>query len=290
MANQNEGTSLLSEGAITLVTGYVGGGDPVTQKIRFNSFDDDYLLSRNVHMPLTKKAMQYWAKAMPGLGWDSAGGLIDQYNPALVLDPEFMGFNHDGTELFVGLQENSALARIDTATGNVLSIDGYGLKPITEGAGADILDDGECKLVTSPCLYLNRNPDGIDTVQYNGVDYILTANEGSDFDLGDYEEKQDSNDIFTANGGFALANFTFSPEIEACRANFAEDCESKGLEWCSNFELTIGSSAVDYSNTSAPRMTRVVGFGGRGMSIFRLSSNAEESMTLVFDSVSTLQL
>jgi hypothetical protein len=283
VANQNEGTSILAEGAITLVTGFLGGGEPVTQTVRLNGFDDGYLLNNQVHLPLTKNAMTYWSKVIPDLGWDKPGGLIDQYNPAIALDPEFFAFNHDGSELYLNLQDNSALARVETATGTVKSIHGFGAKPMNQGTGVDIVDDGECKLVTSPCLYLNRAPDGIATVEYEGVNYILTAEEGSDYGLGDFEEKHSSQDVFLAGNAFSFPNFTFSAQVEACRANFEEGCNA---DWCSNFDLTIGSLAVDYSNPSAPRMDRVVGIGGRGMGIFRLSDNPEESLTMVFDSVS----
>lgn len=127
--------------------------------------------------------MVYWDKAL-NLGWSESGGLLQNYNPAIAFDPEFLAFNNDGTELLLNLQQNSALARISTSTGELLSISGYGLKQMTEGA--DIVDDGECRLVTNDCLYFQRTPDGIATVEYEGVDYVFTADEGSDFDLDDY--------------------------------------------------------------------------------------------------------
>lgn len=240
--------------------------------------------------------MIYWNNEL-GLGWEGEGGLIEQYNPAIALDPEFLAFNNDGSELYLNLQDNSALVRISTETATALSIDGYGLKSLTSGAGADIVDDGLCQLVTSDCLYLGRTPDGIATVEYEGTNYVLTADEGSDFDLDDYEEKADSEDIFLADGTFAFANFTFDPTFfvpgdpaAGCAANFNEACESNGLNWCSNFELTIGSSAVDYSDPAAPKMNRIVGFGGRGISLFRVPSAVNEGISLVWDTVSTMLL
>lgn len=283
VANQNEGETLLTEGALTLITNLDQPAAVVTQTVRLNNFDDTYLLGRGVNMPISQNAMRYWSRQNSDLAsWQNPGGLIDLYNPAIAMDPEFLAFNEDGTELFLNLQKNSALARIDTATGTVTSITGYGAKPMTSGTdGVDIVDDGECKLITDDCLYLNRNPDGIATVQWEGVDYILTAEEGSDFDLGDYEEKMDTNDVFLAGGSLALENMTLSPEVEACRAHFAEDCAE---DWCSNFEITMGTLAVDYSTPSAPVLNRIVGFGGRGMGIYKLDSNPEGGMELVFDS------
>ena len=167
VANQNEGDSILTEGAVTLVTNFRAADGPTVKSIRLGKFDDAYLLGRSVHMPLTRKSMKYWDAAMPELGWSAAGGLLEKYSTALVFDPEFLAFNDDGSELYLNLQHNSALARIATSTGEVMAIDGYGLKAMP--AGVDIVDDGECKLVTSDCLFLGRTPDGIATVEYEGT-------------------------------------------------------------------------------------------------------------------------
>jgi hypothetical protein len=209
-----------------------------------------------------------------------------------MFSPEFMAFNEDGSQLYLNLQDNSALVRIDTSTGQALSVDGYGLKPATT-LGVDIVDDGECKLVTNPCLYLGRTPDGIFSLQYEGVNYVLTADEGSDFDLGDYEEKFDSQDLFLKNGTFAFEGWTFADDFfvpgdpsKGCTANFNADCENLGLEWCSNFEMSVGSSAVDYSNPASPKFERIVGFGGRGISVFKIPESTSERISLVWDSVS----
>jgi hypothetical protein len=207
-----------------------------------------------------------------------------------------MAFNEDGSQLYLSLQDNSALVRIDTVTGQALSVDGYGLKPATSATqGFDIVDDGECKRVTNPCLYLDRKPDGIFALQYEGINYVLTADEGSDFDLGDYEEKFDSHDLFLKNGTFAFEGWTFAEDFfvpgepsKGCTANFNADCESLGLEWCSNFEISVGSSAVDYSNPASPKFERIVGLGGRGIAVYQVPESTTERISLVWDSVSIL--
>jgi len=291
VANQNEGTSIATEGSLTLVSDFRAADGPKTTTVRLASdlINDAYLLDRDVHMPLTKNAMEFW-NAELGLEWEE---LIAQYSPALAMDPEFLAFNNDGTELYLNLQDNSALARISTANGEVLAIDGYGLKSFNSGPGVDIVDDEKCELVTNDCLYLARAPDGIATVEYGGVNYVLTADEGSDFDLDDYEEKFDSEDLFTANGTFAVAGFTAdasfrdpSDKTQGCSAHFSADCDKEIMGWCSNFELTVGSSAVDYSNPSAPVMDKIVGFGGRGISIFRIPPSTNQKLEWVWDSVS----
>jgi hypothetical protein len=279
-------------------------GETVTQTVTLAQFDEAYLLGRDVHLPLTKKAARYWnSEATDGTtyGWEEAGGVIAQFNPAIVMDPEFLAFNEDGSELFINLQDNSALVRVDTDTAVASSIDGYGLKSFGSGTkGVDIVKDDACTFVTNNCLYMEKTPDAIATVEYEGVTYVLTADEGSDFDLGPYEEKRSTADLFGENAVFLHAGFTFDPSFfvpgdstAGCTANFQADCEANleaGLvDWCSNLDVTIGSSAVDYSDVTAPKMNKIVGFGGRGIGIYQLSSNPEDRMVQVFDSESQFE-
>lgn len=281
VANQNEGRSILSQGAITIVKNFRSQDGPEVIPVLLNGFTDEYLLGRKVNMPLTRGSMTYWNRELE-LGWEETDGLIDQYNPAIALDPEFLAFNYNGSLLFLNLQDNSALVRIDTTTGEALAVDGYGLKK----APVDIVDDGECNLVNPDCLYLGRTPDGIASLEYEGTTYVFTADEGSGFDLDDYEEAYDSEDVFLANGTMAFSGFVLSAEVQQCRQHFSEDCEE---DWCSNFEISVGSLAVNYDNTDAPVMDRVVGFGGRGISLFRIPDGVNEEIAFVWDSSSDFE-
>jgi hypothetical protein len=154
--------------------------------------------------------------------------------------------------------------------------------------------------VKNDCLYLAKNPDAIATVLYDGVDYILTADEGSDFGFGDFEEKRDSTELFGAGATFLYSNFTFDESFfvpgdstAGCTANFQADCEANmeaGLvDWCSDMEITIGSSAVDFSTAGAPMMSKIIGFGGRGIGIYKLASEPTDRMVQVFDSASVFE-
>jgi hypothetical protein len=271
---------------------------PFTQ-IAFNGFTDAYLLNRDVNMPLTEKAMQYWddfSNIADAIDWASIRAV---YNPALFLEPENFCFSDDGKVLYVNLQENSALLRIDIETTSAMAVDGYGLKAWTSGNGIDIVEDDGCSMfVTNPALYSNRAPDGIATVDIDGVTYILTADEGDDKSYDDYEEKTDAGDLF--NGGtLDQAGFTaplefFNPNStsEGFSAPFNSDCENTAAEWCAaGLEISLGSSAVDYeTNPEAPVMTKVVAFGGRGISIFKAPASYKEKIEFVWDSVSLLLL
>lgn len=193
------------------------------------------------------------------------------------------------------MQYNSALVRVNTANGEAISIDGFGLKSFGSSSnGVDFVKDGECKLIKNDCLYLTKNPDAISTVLYDGVNYILTANEGSDFEFDDFEDKCDSTELFGEGATFLYNNFIdesfFVPgdSTAGCSANFQADCEANleaGLvDWCSDIKITIWSSAVDFSVAHVPMMSKIIGFGGRGIGIYKLGSDPTERMIQVLDS------
>jgi hypothetical protein len=243
-------------------------------------------------MPLTNKSMEYWddfSELRDDIDWSA---IRAQYNPAFFFMPEFMKFSQDSSQLYVSLQKNSALVRVDVATAEAKVVDGYGLKSWSDN-GIDILKDGGCEMyATSPVLYTTRASDGIDTVEIDGVAYLLTADEGSDADFGAYEEKMDAGDLFSGTTlvprNFVAPDSFFSTtnSADGASARFNSNCEDNSLPWCANnFEITLGSSAVDYSDPSAPVISKIVGFGGRGITIFRIPDSYEEPIELVWESV-----
>lgn len=246
-------------------------------------------------MPLTENAMEYWddfSNLRDEIDWSQ---LRANYSPALFFQPEKMAFTEDSATLLVNMQDNSALVRIDVAKAEAEVMEGYGLKEFSSASGSsiDIVKDDGCGLfVSSDVLFATRATDGIDTVEIDGIFYVLTADEGSDADFGAYEEKIDSADLFlgtTITARNMVANSSFfdaNNSAMGASANFNSNCEDSGLAWCSNLEISLGSSAVDYSNPAAPQIQRIVAFGGRGISIFRVPGAYSEPISLVWDSVS----
>ena len=183
VTNENEGDAL-NQGVIHLISNFEENGAATVKKVTFDGFTDEYLLGRNVHMPLTQKAMEYWdlySNIADDVDWTTVRA---QYNPGLFLEPEFMAFTDDGKQLLVNLQENSALLRVDVESGLAKSVDGYGLKSWTTTAnneGIDIIqDDGCSEFVQNDALYSVRAPDGMALVTIDGEHYVLTADEGDD--------------------------------------------------------------------------------------------------------------
>lgn len=53
--------------------------------------------------------------------------------------------------------------------------------------------------------------------------------------------------------------------------------------------MTIGTAGVNYDDTSAPILEKIVGIGGRGMSIFRVPSSTSADLELVWESGSDFE-
>lgn len=171
----------------------------------------------------------------------------------------------------------------------MVSFHSYGLKQ-WDTVGIDVVEDDGFTSVTVEGLHTTRTPDSIASFTVDGDTYIVTANEGDDKEYGDYEEKVKAKDIF--NGAtLALVNATadisvFDPTDIASGSSkyFNNECDetNPATPFCSgSMRLTVGSSMVDYTNPEVPNVFRVVGIGGRGISIYKVTSN---EMTLVWDS------
>ncbi|KAL7554118.1 hypothetical protein ACHAWF_017519 [Thalassiosira exigua] len=294
VANEGEGVykdKLVNpEGSVTLVRGpFLDAEIPPTVTTVTFPWSDEDLLAKGIHLPLSEKALEYW---------DEHSGVAEKldfadaranYTAASVLEPEWMAWSADEEYLLVNLQENSALVKINVADGVAEDIYSYGLKS-WEDTPIDIVEDGGCSLMpTVAGLYSVRSPDSIASFAIGEDTYIVTANEGDDLEYGDFEEKLKAKDIF-ANDAIGMLAVTADPAIfdpsspmSGHAKYFNSDCGDLdgSPDWCaSSMRLTVGSSMIDYSDPSAPVINKIVGIGGRGISIYKLT---DEGLELVFD-------
>ncbi|MEK3883135.1 choice-of-anchor I family protein [Paenibacillus sp. PL2-23] len=94
------------------------------------------------------------------------------------LEPEYITIAEDGKLAYVTLQENNAIATVDIAKGEVLSVDGLGLKDYNDPANElDVRKDGKIMFENVP-FYGVYMPDGITSYTVGGKTYLVTANEG----------------------------------------------------------------------------------------------------------------
>jgi len=242
---------------------------------------DNELITKGVHLPLPKNAMEYWdehSDVAADLDFTDVRGA---YNSAMNLEPEYLGWSADGTKLYVNLQENSAVVIVDVpASGepSAASIHAYGLQDWT-AKGIDVVKDDGCNLTKYPGLYSMKNPDSIAVVNVDGADYILTANEGDDKEYGDYEEKQKAKDFLDKDDG--------SPKFKGMTASAQVKTDYLAQNQAganSKRRLTVGSSAINYASADAPVVEKLVMFGGRSISIYKASD-----MSLTWDSGSQIE-
>ena len=148
-------------------------------------------------MPITKNALEYW---------DDHSSVADQldfadvranYQPSIFLRPEALAWaNKDETEIAVNMQINNGLIRINATDSSILDVAGYGLKDHSTVPLDLNPSDKKCNLRTYENLFSMRNPDGFVTFEYNNQVYVLTANEGDDFEYRGFEFFRSVDEIF----------------------------------------------------------------------------------------------
>jgi hypothetical protein len=258
---------------------------PSVTQVSLNNWSDEELISMGVHLPLSLNAMKYWSQAI-GVNFASA---IESYQPEQSLEPEYLAWNSNESTIYCSLQENNALVFIDVATNSATGIYSYGLK---SGIPVDIIEDDSCeRMPVVEGLSFLRSVDSIASFEKHGKQYILTANEGDDVEYGDFAERIKASDIF-AGTVIAYANmtsvesvFSTSSVTEGYARYFNSECDSTNAAtpWCAtDLRLTLGSSMINYSNPEGPIIQALVGIGGRGISIYEVTSNS--TLDLVFDS------
>jgi len=276
-------------GSMSIVTD-LSADTPTVTTVSFSGLGTDTeLINMGVHLPLSLDAMEYWddhSALNTSLDFTTARAT---YSPAMNLEPEYLAWSAAGDKVFVNLQENSALVTVDVPSSGAPSaarIDAYGLKDWSaDGStnGIDLIKDDACVLKKFPGYKTLRNPDTIALVNVDGVDYVLTANEGDDKAYGDWEEKLKAADVVSSSGDIELEDFIGFTITASAKADYlaqnAMDADSKR-------RITIGSASVDYSNPRQPRIIDMVGFGGRGISIWQPKSTG---LDLIWDSGSDLE-
>ncbi len=108
------------------------------------------------------------------------------------LEPEYIAVDLDSKKAYASLQENNAIAVIDLVQNKIISIHGLGFKSHTlienrmDASDSDL--DGKkgmANIRAWPVLGIYQ-PDGIVSYKVNGVDYLITANEGDDREFPEY--------------------------------------------------------------------------------------------------------
>ena len=165
---------------------------------------------------------------------------------AMDLEPEYIAASNDTA--FVALQENNGLAIVDL-TDNSVQVIGLGFKDWS-GLMFDGMEDGSVSFGSYDNLFGMYQPDTIATYQWNGANFVVTANEGDAreyfFDVLDDEGKQNEFNCILAGG------IDFD-EDDGCLA-YTDETQARRLNYTpgSALEAAAGDDPRDFDFTAFP--------------------------------------
>ena len=174
------------------------------------------------------------------------------------LEPEFITVSEDGSTAWVALQENNALAILDLGTASVTAIAALGFKDHSDPANPlDASNRDDSINIQNWPVYGMYQPDAIASFSMNGVNYVLSANEGDARDYDGFSEEE------------RMADLTFDPTAFPDAANLQLDENLGRLKTTTTLGDTDGDGDYD----------QLFAYGARSFSIW---NGADGS--LVFDS------
>jgi hypothetical protein len=159
------------------------------------------------------------AYAVTTLGFEAYNDMVDVlsaegfrvFGPNATLaqdtEPEYITIDDRSRTAWVSLQENNGLARIDLESKTISDIFPLGFKDYNLRENAiDVSDrDDKIKLDTWPVVGMYQ-PDAIAAYSVNGLNYVVTANEGDARDYDAFSEEVRVEDLMLDNTAFPNAN------------------------------------------------------------------------------------
>lgn len=173
------------------------------------------------------------------------------------LEPEYIAVSEDNQKAYISLQENNAIAVVDLNDMYIESILALGLKHYgLEQNKIDASDkDGRVNLVAYQGVYGMYQPDTIQSYQWKGANFIVSANEGDARDYDGFSEEVRAEDLILDAS---------HPQLSS-----AQDKTQLG-------RLKVTTSMGDTDNDGD--MDNIVSYGARSFSIW------DEQGNRVFDS------
>lgn len=106
------------------------------------------------------------------------------------LEPEYIAISADSQKAWVSCQENNAIIEVNLATKSLGGIWGLGQKDMSlPGNGFDASDNNSEILIANWPVKTFYNPDAMASYKIGTTNYIVTANEGDEKDLGGFSER-----------------------------------------------------------------------------------------------------
>lgn len=199
------------------------------------------------------------------------------------LEPEYIAVSPDSSTAWVALQENNAIVEIDLTTMEVSAITGLGYK--NHEVMGNELDasnrDDSINIRNWPVRGLFM-PDTIDSFEFAGTNYLVTANEG---DGREYLTEEDTEAACTAAGGFDFDDgdcFHYLDEIRI------KDIEDTGATIAlPNLWLYADSVAELTQDENLGRIKVMTNMGVSGCSTDSISVTGQPGADCVYDALYT---
>jgi hypothetical protein len=180
------------------------------------------------------------------------------------VEPEYISVSSDSKTAWVTLQENNAVAVIDIASKTITKILPLGFKDYNTAANAIDPSDREGGINFTPWkVFGTYMPDAIASMNYNGIPYIFTANEGDAREYTGFSEIKRVKDIALDATAFPTA------------ATLKTDAQLGRL----NITTTLGDTDGDGD------FDALYSFGARSFSVWNGNSG-----DLVYDSKNELDI
>lgn len=176
------------------------------------------------------------------------------------LEPEYIAISADSQKAWVSCQENNAVIEVNLATKTLGNIWGLGQKDMSlPGNGFDASDNNGEILIANWPVKAYYNPDAMAYLKVGNTNYIVTANEGDEKDLGGFSER-----TTVGANGYALDSTIF-PNASVLKATHN----------LGRFRVTSVNGNTDSDN----EYEEIHALGARSFSIFNADTKA-----IVYDS------
>lgn len=130
------------------------------------------------------------------------------------LEPEYIAISADSQKAWVSCQESNAVIEVNLATKTLGNIWGLGQKDMSlPGNGFDASDNNGEILIANWPVKAYYNPDAMAYLKVGSTNYIVTANEGDEKDLGGFSER-----TTVGAGSYALDSAVF-PNASVLKAS-----------------------------------------------------------------------
>ena len=211
---------------------------------------------------------------------DADGQLVRASTVAEDLEPEYVAVSADSSTAYVTLQENNAVAVVDLASGTVSKIFALGFKDHSlPGNELDASDKDDKVNIRNWPIFGMYQPDSLAVYTVNGIDYIVTANEGdsrADWGIAQTDGSVDfAGDPLNLNmEEFRVKDLPLDPAV------FPDAAELQANDQLGRLKVT---SKLGY-NSESGYFEELYVFGGRSFSIWNAATGEQ-----VFDSGSVFE-